>query len=118
MTKQVFLIAGLLLSCSSTFAQHSIYVSGETKSKPEEVIIVERSTAVPKQVSQPIPAKTTLPGVRIGDTTDHVVKNTSWGRPEKINEHINAYGKREQWVYGSNYLYFHNGVLTSIQLAK
>lgn len=40
----------------------------------------------------------------------------SWGSPEDINKTINAYGVKEQWVYGSgSYLYFENGKLTTIQ---
>jgi hypothetical protein len=57
-----------------------------------------------------------LPGARIGMTAEQVLKETSWGKPRSINRTTTAYGTREQWVYGnSNYLYFTNGVLTSIQ---
>ena len=38
-----------------------------------------------------------------------------WGKPQKVNTTTTKYGDREQWVYGgNNYLYFTNGVLTSI----
>ena len=54
-------------------------------------------------------------GVRLGMSKEDVLAS-SWGRPEKINTTTNVYGTREQWVYGGrNYLYFENGVLTSIQ---
>jgi hypothetical protein len=54
-------------------------------------------------------------GVRIGMTRERVLES-SWGRPEHINRTTNAFGEHEQWVYGGgNYLYFDNGVLTSIQ---
>ena len=40
----------------------------------------------------------------------------SWGEPGKINKTTNAFGRSEQWVYGSgSYLYFDNGKLTTIQ---
>lgn len=53
---------------------------------------------------------------RIGMTTDQVLNKTNWGKPKDINTTINAYGKFEQWVYGlSQYLYFTDGKLTSIQ---
>lgn len=39
----------------------------------------------------------------------------SWGEPKDINKTINAHGISEQWVYGSAYLYFENGKLTTIQ---
>jgi hypothetical protein len=54
-------------------------------------------------------------GVRIGMSQEEVVAS-SWGKPQSINRTTNAYGRHEQWVYDNgNYLYFDNGVLTSIQ---
>lgn len=43
-------------------------------------------------------------------------RKCGWGKPQHINRTIRANYEREQWVYGGhNYLYFENGVLTSIQ---
>jgi hypothetical protein len=55
-------------------------------------------------------------GVRIGMTAQEVIES-SWGKPEHVNRTTSTYGTREQWVYPGyhNYLYFENGVLTSIQ---
>ncbi len=44
----------------------------------------------------------------------------AWGRPSKINRSVGSYGTHEQWVYdrgrnGSQYIYFENGVVTSMQ---
>ena len=40
----------------------------------------------------------------------------AWGEPRSINKTTTAYGVHEQWVYyGNRYLYFDDGVLTSIQ---
>lgn len=40
----------------------------------------------------------------------------SWGSPNDINTTvIEGVGSSEQWVYGTHYLYFDNGVLTSWQ---
>ncbi len=64
-------------------------------------------------------ARAKLPGVSIGMTPRQVVDATSWGRPERVNRTTNALGVSEQWVYpGSNYLYFQDGVLTSIQTSR
>ena len=72
--------------------------------------------AAEKKAAAEIARKARLPGVRIGMTADQVIKETSWGKPRSINRHTTAYGTREQWVYGyPNYLYFTNGILTSIQ---
>ena len=53
-------------------------------------------------------------GVRIGYTKDQC--RFAWGAPERINRTTNRYGVSEQWCYGSgNYLYFDDGILTTIQ---
>ncbi len=40
----------------------------------------------------------------------------AWGEPREVNKTTTAYGVHEQWVYyGNRYLYFDNGVLTTIQ---
>lgn len=53
-------------------------------------------------------------GVAIGMSPQDVL-DSSWGRPNRINRTTTAGGEREQWVYDSGYLYFVNGVLTTIQ---
>ncbi len=40
----------------------------------------------------------------------------SWGRPRDINRSTGSWGVHEQWCYSSgSYLYFEDGILTSIQ---
>lgn len=39
----------------------------------------------------------------------------SWGEPRDINTSIGIWGRHEQWCYYNSYLYFENGILTSIQ---
>lgn len=51
--------------------------------------------------------------IKIGMTKKMVVK--SWGRPEDINRTTYAFGVHEQWVYGYNYVYFEDGIVTTIQ---
>lgn len=52
--------------------------------------------------------------VRRGMTAE--LCRASWGRPTKINRTIGSYGVHEQWCYGGhNYLYFEDGILTTIQ---
>jgi hypothetical protein len=51
---------------------------------------------------------------RIGMTAEQV--QASCGKPPHgVNSTVTAYGKFEQWVYDSNYLYFENGILISFQ---
>lgn len=60
-------------------------------------------------------AKKKKEGVRIGMSRDDALASM-WGKPASINTTTTANGTREQWVYGNgNYLYFVNGILTSIQ---
>ncbi len=53
-------------------------------------------------------------GVSIGMSRERVIQS-QWGRPKKINKTVNAFGTNEQWVYDGGYLYFENGILTTIQ---
>lgn len=52
--------------------------------------------------------------VKIGMTAAMCID--AWGKPSDINRTTNAYGTSEQWVYNhKSYLYFKDGILTSIQ---
>jgi len=54
--------------------------------------------------------------VRIGMTAE--MARAAWGPPRDVNRTTYSFGVHEQWVYGeygSNYLYFEDGRLTSIQ---
>lgn len=52
--------------------------------------------------------------VMIGMTAEQC--RASWGRPRDINRSTGTWGVHEQWCYGGrNYLYFEDGILTSIQ---
>lgn len=52
--------------------------------------------------------------VKIGMNKD--LCRIAWGVPKKVNTTTNSSGNREQWVYStSRYLYFLNGILTTIQ---
>lgn len=42
----------------------------------------------------------------------------AWGAPDEINRTTTAFGIHEQWVYGGQYLYLDNGVLTAIQTTR
>ena len=54
-------------------------------------------------------------GVSIGMNQNEVIAS-SWGKPRSVNRTTYSSGTHEQWVYGSgNYLYFTNGILTTIQ---
>jgi hypothetical protein len=66
--------------------------------------------------SDDIIAATACNRVRIGMTREQAI--AGWGRPRDINRTSGAFGVHEQWVYGeygSGYLYFEDGVLTTIQ---
>jgi hypothetical protein len=52
-------------------------------------------------------------GVVIGMTTQDVL-DSQWGRPERKNVDTYSNSTKEQWVYPGGYLYFRDGILTSI----
>lgn len=54
-----------------------------------------------------------------GMTADQV--KAAWGKPYKINSTITGNIEHEQWVmheYGNDYVYFDNGIMTSLQQSK
>ena len=54
-----------------------------------------------------------------GMTADQV--KAAWGKPYKINSTITGNTEHEQWVmheYGNDYVYFDNGIMTSLQQSK
>ena len=51
--------------------------------------------------------------VVIGMTTNDVI--AAWPRVDRINRFVDIRGTSEQWIYGDTYLYFTEGILTSIQ---
>ena len=53
-------------------------------------------------------------GVSIGMSMQEVLAS-SWGKPRKVNKTTTATRSSEQWVYSGGYLYFENGMLTSVQ---
>jgi hypothetical protein len=55
--------------------------------------------------------------IHIGMTTKQVL--ASWGTPDHVNTSRYSSGLHEQWVYNdSNYVYFENGTMTSLQQSK
>lgn len=57
-------------------------------------------------------------GVTLGMSEADVIAS-AWGKPKRINRSVYSFGIHEQWVYdGSNYLYFKNGRLDSIQTGQ
>lgn len=55
--------------------------------------------------------------IHIGMTAEQV--EAAWGKPYKINSSVGSYGRHEQWVMSesisSSYVYFENGIMTSLQ---
>jgi hypothetical protein len=53
-------------------------------------------------------------GVHLGMSKAQVLRS-QWGKPSKIHATHSELGDTEQWVYQGGYLYFRDGVLTSVQ---
>lgn len=63
-------------------------------------------------------AQSSKPEPTIGMTAQEV-KNSSWGKPTKINKTITKNTTSEQWVYSlDRYVYLENGVVTAIQKSE
>ncbi len=55
--------------------------------------------------------------IHVGMTSEQV--RLAWGRPEHINTTTTASHEHEQWVYGAGqYVYFEDGIYTSLQQSK
>lgn len=74
-----------------------------------EVVDLEKESEDDKEKE---PTKKDKP-ISIGMTAEEVLEIK--GEPKDINRTRNAYGTEEQWVYYSSYLYFEDGILTTIQ---
>jgi hypothetical protein len=79
-----------------------------------EAQIAKHEAQVAKQQAVAEAARRRKQGVNIGMTEDEV-RQSSWGRPQSVNRTVMSNGTHEQWVYSGGYLYFEDGVLTSIQ---
>lgn len=68
-----------------------------------------------QKAAQAAKVKKAKGGVRIGMTQKQVL-SSNWGKPDRVNKTITENVVHEQWIYvDSNYLYFENGILTTIQ---
>ena len=56
-------------------------------------------------------------GVNIGMSKAQVLASC-WGKPQRVNTTYTAGLQHEQWVYGNNYVYLRDGVVTSIQTSR
>lgn len=70
--------------------------------------------AAEKESERKLHAQWCKEGVRIGMTAERV-RLSSWGNPRSINRTISANSTHEQWCYDGGYLYFEDGILTTIQ---
>ena len=66
-----------------------------------------------KQFGKKVGEKLAAYHIWVGMTAEMVL--ASRGEPESINTTVGSWGRHEQWIYGSLYLYFENGKLTSYQ---
>jgi uncharacterized protein YgiM (DUF1202 family) len=91
------------------------------KAAYEAQLAKERELAAkqtPKQTPKltPKPKRYNNGRIHIGMTADEV--RAAWGKPENVNKTIYATEIQEQWVYNYDYVYFRNGLCTSIQTSR
>ena len=94
----------------SKYYEYKLDKDGKLFSNDSDNLVYKKTsqeTTVPEEVRKQEP--------KLGMTKIEA-ENSTWGKPNKINKTTNAYGVHEQWVYsGYKYLYFDDGILTSIQ---
>lgn len=95
---------------NNKYYEYKLDKDGKLFSNDSDNLVYKKTsqeTTVPEEVRKQEP--------KLGMTKIEA-ENSTWGKPNKINKTTNAYGVHEQWVYsGYKYLYFDDGILTSIQ---
>lgn len=81
------------------------FIGTDNKNYETRYIYESSNTEIPVYKAKSEPA--------IGMTKDEVESST-WGSPSKINKDTYSWGTTEQWVYNRGYIYFKNGIVTSI----
>ncbi|MFA6009258.1 MAG: hypothetical protein WC799_04680 [Desulfobacteraceae bacterium] len=107
-------------SSKTTFNAHS---TGSIQSEMQEVSLTKKGKKIKVKHQDWSNGICNVIGekkIHIGMTAQQV--KTAWGKPYKINTTSGAWGEHEQWVIhdsiNSDYLYFENGILTSMQQSK
>lgn len=106
---------GSVIACHNHKTEHPEYILVKTDDGKLQITEIEdnkislynyvgEATEVPKEATEP----------KIGMTKDEVLKST-WGNPKKRNITETKNGTHEQWVYDKGYIYFDNGLVSTIQ---
>lgn len=113
---QAFLTAGdpdsafdVLQPCRSTLSAEGKVLMGKALTQSS----AKRDKEAAAEAKR-IRAEKKRTGVLVGMSAQDAI-DSSWGKPRKVNRTTTAHGVSEQWVYDGGYLYFRDGVLTSIQ---
>jgi len=106
-----YYVLSLILENSYGEKTYSLYTSmfGENS----KVYTAEEADGYLEKFGEEIWYKILDGKVAIGFTKE--MATLSWGKPEDINSTLNGSSVNEQWVYGTQYLYFTNGILETIQ---
>lgn len=95
-------------------AEKAKVLEAQAKAKEREEKEQQRIQALVKKYGQSNVNLARQGKVKIGWNKE--LCKEAWGEPKSVNKTTTAYGVHEQWVYStSRYLYFDDGVLTSIQ---
>lgn len=98
---------------ATTFSWTNIYSSFWTNNRPWEDYFFDFNPRQKYDWSNEIWELINNAKIKLGMNQEQV--KLSWRKPKKINQDISQGVIREQWVYDNQYLYFKNGILTSIQ---
>lgn len=91
--------------CYEIFIENDVlYITNISSGAVETYVKISDNTDTPEEKVAP----------SIGMTEDEVLSST-WGSPIKRNKTTTSSHEREQWVYDDGYIYFTDGIVTSIQ---
>lgn len=109
--------ANVLSACESLMQDpqaKTLLAEARKARQAEELKEQKKQAAEQARIAAAEKARKRREGVTIGMSQQDVL-DSSWGKPRDVNRTVSAYGVREQWVYDGGYLYFKDGILTTIQ---
>lgn len=111
----IFIFTGIITNISNKSTNDNSPTSNESLTAKGQKV-KKKHASWPNDICNTVAEKK----IHVGMDRDQVI--AAWGKPYKINETIGSWGTHEQWVMSrgisSDYLYFENGILKTMQQSK
>jgi hypothetical protein len=118
----IILVAGMAIVHMFTGAtQQAERRAHEAQARPQKLSHLKRPAvrqACEKNSDWDIDSCEAIDGneITVGMNAEQV--RLAWGNPKRINTTVLTNRTREQWVYGTNYVYFNDGIVSSMQSSR